>query len=134
MKNVGSGLASFCLLILFFSFPWHLRAQDSIKIPGAVTTVNRNGQDLDIRTEHAWVRLTVYCANMIRVRLSDHPLGIDHSYAVVTTPCSTGFEWHETPSEIRIRTDSLDLRVQRAPFAISFYTPDGRIINEDEKG
>jgi alpha-glucosidase len=134
MKIVFSGPAGLCLLFsLIFSF-CRLQAQDNIKAPGAVTAVHRNGQDIEIRTERAWVKLTVYCANMIRVRLSDQPFAADHSYAVVTNPCSTSFHLQETPAEIRIRTDSLELRVQRSQFALAFYTPDGRVINEDEKG
>ena len=134
MRNVCPGLTVLCLLFLFSFFPGRLPAQDHIKIPGNITAVHRSGPDIDIQTEHAWVRLTVFCANMIRIRLSDHPFGVDHSYAVVTGPCQTGFHWQESPAEIRIRTDSLELRVQRAPFLLAFYTPDGRVINEDEKG
>ena len=134
MKIVCPGLSVLYLLFIFTFFPGLLPAQDNIKIPGAITGVHRSGPDIEIQTEHAWVRLTVYCANMIRIRLSDHPFGIDHSYAVVTAPCNTDFKWQETPTEIRIMTDSLELRVQRTPFSLAFYTPDGRVINEDEKG
>jgi len=135
MKIVCPGAAGLYIFVFYLLFlPGQSPAQDNIIAPGNITAVHRNNQDIDIRTEHAWARLTVYCSNMIRVRLSDRPFGTDHSFAVVTTPCSTTFQWRETPAEIRISTDSLEVRVQRSPFSISFYTPGGQVINEDEKG
>jgi alpha-glucosidase len=135
MKISCAGPRRFFLLAFFsLLLPGRTPAQDTIKTPGAIIAVQRNNQDIDIRTEHAWARLTVYCANMIRVRLSDRPLGIDHSFAVITSPCQTAFHYQENATEIRIRTDSLDVRVERRPFRVAFYTPDGRLINEDEKG
>ena len=108
--------------------------QDGITTPGPVREIHRNGADIDIRTEHARARVTVYSANVIRVRLSDQPLVADHSFAIIATPSPAPWQYQANATEILIRTDSLELRIQRSSLAMAFYTPEGQLINEDEKG
>lgn len=135
MRIVSLRPACLCFLLchLFFS-PGRTLAQDGITTPGSIREIHRSGADIDIRTEHAWARVTVYSANVIRVRLSDQPLVADHSFAIIAGPSPAPYQYQTDATEILVRTDSLELRIQRSSLAMAFYTPGGQVINEDENG
>ncbi|HWK03207.1 MAG TPA: TIM-barrel domain-containing protein [Puia sp.] len=131
-------------------------AQDSVIPVGDIKKVSVRDSQLDITTTHAYVRIQVYSPSVIRVRIAPQPLQNDFSYAVVATPGSAdsgavrpaataglpespgGQSAKITPvqtdSIIRFITDSLSIKITRHPFSISFYTPDGRPLNEEEPG
>jgi len=123
-------LPALCLLLM----PVLLPAQNSVKEPGAIKTIHRQGQNIDLRTERAYIRLTVYDPGTIRVRISDRPLEADFSYAVITPPAPTPIKWEEGATTLRLSTDSLDLFIRKNPFSLSLRTKDGHTINEDENG
>ena len=113
---------------------WHSPGTDGIKVPGAVNAVQVQGPDMDIRTQNAFIRLTTYSPTVIRVRLSERPLETTPSYAVISSPTLASFKWEQDGETIHLHTDSLDIVVRKTPFSLSFFTKDGRVINEDEKG
>lgn len=117
---------------LFISIAAH--AQDRVMPAGDVKTVTASGNQLDIVTANARVRVQVYSPSVIRVRMSDKPFGDDFSYAVIATPLPGKIVWEQTKDDIRFRTDSLKVSITRTPFSISFYTTDGQLINQDEPG
>jgi alpha-glucosidase len=61
-------------------------------------------------------------------------LSRDFSYAVVGKPIAVKTNIKQTDTEIDIVTDSLKAVIQKQPFAITYYTPDEQVINEDDKG
>ncbi len=61
-------------------------AQDDIILTGDVKKLAVHDSRLDISTTHAFVRIQVYSANVIRVRMSGQPFGDDFSYAVIVQP------------------------------------------------
>lgn len=87
-----------------------------------------------VQTENAQVELTVYSPNVIRVRIDKQKLGRDFSYAVVATPGTTQATVSQSEADIVIATGQLSARVTRQPFAITFLTPDGKVISQDEPG
>lgn len=101
---------------------------------GNVVSVTAREQQLTILTEQASAELTVYSPSVIRVRIDKRSLAEDLSYAVVSKPYSTRVNMIQGKTEIVVKTDSLEVRISRTPFRISFYTLDGRVINEDEPG
>ncbi|HEX9513919.1 MAG TPA: TIM-barrel domain-containing protein [Puia sp.] len=125
-------------------------AQDHVIPVGEIKKVSVRDGRLDIITTHAYVSIQVYSPTIIRVRIANQPLGDDFSYAVIATPGAAdpgsvypaeavglpapGLQTVQTPDEIRFHTDSLNVKITRQPFSISFYTPDDRPINEDEPG
>jgi alpha-glucosidase len=134
MKLCSSFWITAAMAIAYLLFPCILPAQNNVIEPGAIRSVRQEGARMDIVTQHAFVSLTVYSPDMIRVRLSDHPFGADQSYAVISTPLASPMKWEQTATAIHIRTDSLELTIHKSPFSLSFHTPDGRLINEDEQG
>lgn len=128
------GLRCFFLLVLLLSCDRLFAQASPIKSAGNVTKVTVNGQQVDITTDNAFARVTVYSADMIRVRMDKQPLGTDFSYAVISQPVHTNASITQNDGGIDIVTDSLRVVIRKSPFAISFYTRDGQVINEDEPG
>ncbi len=105
-----------------------------VKAAGNITSVAIDGQKVSIKTDAANVEVTVYSADIIRVRIDKQKLADDFSYAVVAAPLKTNTNISQDRSAITIVTDSLKAVITKTPFSVSFYTHDGKIINGDEKG
>ncbi|RBL94220.1 glycoside hydrolase family 31 protein [Chitinophaga flava] len=126
-------LPAFFLLMLLFSYS-HSRAQTQVVTAGKVNTVSISGQQVKIKTENAYAEITIYSPAVIRVRMDKKPLSADFSYAVTTDPQTIKAQITQNNSEISIVTDSLRMHIRKNPFAISFFSPSGEVINEDEPG
>ena len=105
-----------------------------VKPIGAVTSVAPGAQQVRLQTFNAQVELSVYSANVIRVRIDKQALGRDFSYAVIGKPQPTRTVITQDDKELVLATDALRVRVAKQPFAITFTTPDGALINQDEPG
>ncbi|HEY0176036.1 MAG TPA: TIM-barrel domain-containing protein, partial [Pedobacter sp.] len=126
--------AKICLLSLLL-FPLLTRAQNNpVLETGNITSATISGQKVEFVTEHAQGEFTVYSPSVIRVRLDKKKLGKDFSYAVTAKPAETKVSVSQNDQEITIITDSLKAKITKKPYNITFYTPDGKIISEDEKG
>ncbi len=108
--------------------------QSPVKNVGNVTSVKIEDQKVSITTSNANAEITVYTPSVIRVRMDKKALSPDFSYAVVGKPIVVKANIKQTDTEIDIVTDSLKAVIQKQPFAITYYTPDGQVINEDDKG
>lgn len=126
MKKIITGL------LLIVSMP--VMAQSPVKNIGNVRDVKVNGQTITITTENAFASITVYSANVIRVRIDKQKLKDDMSYAVVATPEKNNAKISNEADQVTILTDSLKVTILKKPFSISYYTITGKIINEDEQG
>jgi len=129
-----SGLRYFLFLPLLLSCSQLFAQTSPVKSAGNVTRVAINGQQVDITTDNAYAQVTVYSANIIRVRMDKQPLGTDFSYAVISQPVHTNASITQNETEVDVTTDSLKAVIKKSPFAITFYTSDGKVINEDEPG
>jgi alpha-glucosidase len=109
-------------------------AQSPVKAIGKVVKVKIADQSIDITTNNAYARITIYNANVIRVRIDKQPLAKDFSYAVIADPQKTKTSITQNADEINIITDSIKAVIKRDPFAITFYNTGGDIISEDETG
>ncbi len=126
--------AKICLLSLLL-LPLLTRAQNNPVLEmGNITSATISGQKVEFVTEHAQGEFTVYGPSVIRVRLDKRKLGKDFSYAVTAKPAETKVSVSQNDQEITIITDSLKAKITKKPYNITFYTPDGKIISEDEKG
>ena len=119
-------LLCFCLSAFAFT--------DPVLNAGVVKSVAIKDHKINITTSNAFVEVSLYSPSSIRVRMDKEPLKEDFSYAVIVKPHHTNANITQTSDQITITTDSLKAVVGKKPFSIAFYTPDGQIINEDEKG
>ena len=111
-----------------------LMAQSPVLTPGDLKTVSVGEQGLVFETGNAYGAITVYSPSIVRVRLDKTPLKNDFSYAVVGTAQKTKTSITQNDDSITMITDSLRVVIQKKPFAVAFYTPDGQLINQDEQG
>ena len=129
---------NFCryyIVLLLLPFYQIASAQNSpVKGVGNVTNVSINDQQVDITTDNAFAQITVYSPNIIRVRMDKQKLASDFSYAVISQPQKTKVNISQNAQEIDLATDSLKAVIKKSPFSVTFYTIDGRVINEDETG
>lgn len=119
-------LLCFCLSAFAFT--------DPVLNAGVVKSVAIKDQQIKITTSNAFAEVTLYSPSIIRVRMDKQPLKADFSYAVIAKPLHTNANITQTSDQITITTDSIKAVIGKKPFSIAFYTPDGQIINEDEKG
>ena len=106
----------------------------AVKEPGNVKVVQVNGNAVNITTDNAYIAATVYTPSIIRIRMDKKPFAKDQSYAVISEPQKLNTSISQSAGDITIITDSLKAVIQKKPYSIAFYTRDGRVINEDEKG
>lgn len=109
-------------------------SQTSVISPGNIETVKVNENGLTFKTLNAYGSIIAYSPSVIRVRLDKKALGRDFSYAVIQTPGKFKVKITQAASDITLYTDSLKIVINRKPFAIAFYTLDGKVINQDEPG
>jgi alpha-glucosidase len=101
---------------------------------GSITDAQIANQKVVIKTTNANAEITVYTPSVIRVRIDNKPFKPDFSYAVVGEVLPVKTYITQSDNEIDIITDSLKAVVQKKPFSVAFYTTDGKLINEDERG
>ncbi|MGY0040167.1 hypothetical protein [Pedobacter sp. NJ-S-72] len=122
-------------LLLLLTFPVAAFAQSNpVRNTGNITSVNIAGQKVEFTTANAYGELTVYSPSIIRVRLDQKNLGKDFSYAVIAKPVKTNVSITQNAQEITVTTDSLKAKITKKPYSIAFYTLDGQVISQDEKG
>ncbi|MCP9752635.1 TIM-barrel domain-containing protein [Ferruginibacter sp. HRS2-29] len=109
-------------------------AQNPVREIGNIKSVKVTGQEIGITTDNGYANIILYSPSIIRVRIDKKQLQNDQSYAVIATPEKIKNAVTNNATEIIIQTDSLKAVVQKKPFSIAFFTNDGRVINEDEKG
>ncbi|WP_374950302.1 glycoside hydrolase family 31 protein [Mucilaginibacter sp.] len=109
-------------------------AQNPIRQAGNVKSVTIDNQTVDIGTDGAFIRVTVYSPNIIRVRMDKQKLSDDFSYAVISKPVATKVSITQNDNEININTDSLKVNIRKSPYNITFSNLAGEVINQDEPG
>ncbi len=115
-------------------FKTAIAQENPVKSIGKVISVNVEDQTINITTNNAFARITVYSANVIRVRIDKHKLASDFSYAIIAQPQKTKTSITQNAQEIDVTTDSLKAVIKRSPFAITFYNNNGDVISQDETG
>jgi alpha-glucosidase len=112
-----------------------LAAQAQPVLPvGAVDQVDVKGQQVLLQTANAHIELSVVSPSVVRVRIDRHALGRDFSYAVVGKPQIAATTVTQDDKELVLSTAALRVRVTKRPFALTFTTLDGKVINQDEPG
>ena len=122
------------LTLAFIFTITHLVAQSPVLTTGNVETVTIGEQEITFKTTNAFGMVTVYSPSIIRIRLDKNPLKGDFSYAVVGKSQKTKTTITQDNAEITLVTDSVKAIIHKQPYSITFYTPDGKIINEEDLG
>ena len=122
----------YSLVILLIIYSSNLFAQQHMQaeILGNTESVNKQGNVLIIKTKEAEARVWVYSPSVIRVSISKEH-SADSSFAVVQEP-SGDLQYKETSDSITITTSALKLVISKSPLRFNFYTPDGKVLSEDD--
>ena len=105
-----------------------------LQLLGALQQSTTAGNTLRLTFANATGEVTAYSPTILRVRLSQHPLAADFSYAVVAAPSLAALRVQETPESLTLTTDSVKLVIQKNPARFAFYDAAGRLLNQDEPG
>lgn len=99
----------------------------------AVLSTHRESHGVLLKTDSGALRLEVYAPRIIRVTFvhgAQFPAA--PSLAVISRPESTHWSLVDETNEIVLRTDELDVRINRATAAIAFYAKDGTSLLEEK--
>jgi alpha-glucosidase len=133
-QTIGGAMkhSSFTLLAVAIALAGSAAQAQPVTSVGDVQSVSVEGRRVRIRTANAHVELSAYAPGVVRVRIDHQPLGRDFSYAVVANPSKVAATVEQDERELVLSTGALKVRVAKHPFAVTFTTLDGKVINQDE--
>lgn len=100
---------------------------------GAVESIDRHKNGIELLTSNAIARITVYSDSVIRVHIrKKEEAYTELPYAVVVKPESTSFELEEGEEMLTLSTKKVKALIARKPLRISFCNLDGDFLNEDD--
>ena len=100
---------------------------------GNFITLNKKEAQFTFRTDRGIARVWVYSPTMMRITIGNKAFKAFDPYAVVAKPQKTNIRFENAESEFVIKTDSLMLRISKFPLRFTFETPDGQVINSDDR-
>jgi len=124
----------FSLIFSLLSVAVFAQNSSPVKSVGNITAVTIAEQKVNFTTDNSFGEIIVFAPNIIRIRLDKKVLGRDFSYAVTAKPKTTTASISQTADAISIQTDSLQARISKSPYSVTFLTRDGKVINQDENG
>ena len=120
MKSSG-----FCFAAIL-SASWLLAATAGAA-PIPVVAMHQDADGLTLKMKPGTLKLEVFSPRIIRVVYGQgETLPPDGSLAVIAKPGSVDWKASETNQEVRLRTDELEARVDRATGAVGFYDKSGK--------
>lgn len=125
---------SFLLLLTLWGFGLVTIAVNAVPMP--VLSVLKVKDGLVLKMNPGTMRLQVFSSRIIRVTYGTHDsLPASKSFAVIARPARTHWTTTQTADEIRLDTDEVEVRVNRASGAVGFYDKNGTpVLNENSDG
>jgi len=125
---------TFVLLALALAIPAVTVAADWETI-GNVTAVKPIANGLELTAERAAVRITALSPTVVRVRYARNGrFSNNSSFAVVKNPDlkPAKTQLRHTKDAVELNTGAMSVRVRRNPLVVSFLTPKGEVISQDD--
>lgn len=124
------------ILLAFFVFllasPMMAQQQGG-KSLGNFVSLNKSKQVFTFNTTHGTARVRIFTPTIFKISLWEGTYQNLPSYAVVAKPQIVGVTFQENKKEFILKTDSLTLQITKFPLRFTFKTPNGKIINQDDK-
>jgi len=121
------------LILCFFTLTSAVYCQQSLSSSlGSLKRIKKTESGLHIETSCGNAQVTVYNANIIRIRIVKAQFDSDFSYAVTANPIKNTFRILETEGLISLITDSVRLDISTDPVRFTFLTKNNIIINQDD--
>ena len=117
-----------CCLILSSFNTW---SETSVSI-GDLKTYKQEKNTINIEADNATVQITAFRDDIIRVRAyREKPLRT-FSYAVEKQATGKFESVIVDATKLVLKTAGLKIEITKSPIRISFYSPDGKLVNEDD--
>jgi alpha-glucosidase len=101
---------------------------------GNILTYTDSETGIMLYCENANVQISVYSSAIVRVDVSFSRIFDTFSYAVEAVPLTNCHKLFENDSFIEIKTTNFVTVINKHPFAVTFKTVTGEVINSDESG
>jgi len=97
--------------------------------------VHKNSDGVTLQMKPGTLRLEVFSPRIIRVTYGlENSLPPDKSFAVIGKPERTHWKLSESTDEISLRTDEIEVRVNRASGAVEFFDKNGNSLLAEKSG
>jgi alpha-D-xyloside xylohydrolase len=94
-----------------------------------VMAANKERDGVTIKMEHGRLKLQVFSPGVIRVVYgNDEAIAKTKSFAVTGKPASAGWKIVDDANEVRLITNKIEVRVDRASGVVGFYDANGQVI------
>jgi alpha-glucosidase len=106
----------------------------NFKDTGNILTYNVSETGIVLHCENADVQILIYSSAIARIDVSFDRIFDTFSYAVEALPQANRHELFDRDTFIEIKTSGFIAVINKRPFAVTFKTMTGEIINSDEPG
>ncbi|MFA8341779.1 MAG: glycoside hydrolase family 31 protein [Rhodothermaceae bacterium] len=100
---------------------------------GNFVSFSQSKNKIEIKAENAFVELSSYSDEIVRVRVNKTSPERNFSYAVTKEAGSFFNKAEETNSKLIVTTASVKIEIDKNPIRISFYDKEGNLVNADDK-
>lgn len=88
--------------------------------------------ELSLPTTFGKIKVVVYSANVLRITIIQEEEFENFSYSVITAPKSEKINVQDSDFQVTLRTDAVQLVIEKQPARLSFQTLEGQVVNEDD--
>ncbi|HLZ17388.1 MAG TPA: glycoside hydrolase family 31 protein [Cyclobacteriaceae bacterium] len=99
---------------------------------GNIQSTDSKDNSFNAQTTFGKLKVSSYSPHVLRVTATQAEDFEDFSYSVTAAPQEGKLAFDESLQSIRITTSAIHLIIEKTPVRLSFQTPDGKIINEDD--
>ncbi len=118
--------------ILYFTLSPIMAQENLNKSLGNLSSKDWDGKRLELLTTYGKVRISFVNEGTVRVWAVKDGFTKEFSYAVVDQPVYSGAEYIENRGFIQLKSKQLTVQISERPVRISFYSPDGQLLSEDD--
>jgi hypothetical protein len=101
---------------------------------GNFKKLTQSGQTVLIETSNGWAELTVYRADVVRVRITQTRTSAEPSYSVVATPDAAKYTVTQEASQVVIATERIRVIATKSPLRFRVEDLAGNLLVEDDPG
>lgn len=99
---------------------------------GNVLSWNSKSNGIQGNTSVSHFEISVYKEDTIRIQISREPGFKPNPYSVISNPVEAVYNVSEEKGKIWLKTSKIHLSINLSPFYLTFFTPEGEIINQDD--
>jgi alpha-glucosidase len=99
---------------------------------GSLVDWKKTSSGITGKTTNSNFKIDFYSESTARLVFTRNDSFNDHSYAVIATPAAITLKINDQPDTLTLSTSTVNVVINKKTVTVSFQTPDGKIINEDD--